>query len=218
MSFLNAVKNTLWTDDSAKKPDPQQKGQPQKGQTQVTPLPGVAPQVGTPVAVSGTSTLDVAKIEEAINTSVQTNESFATAAKFLATADTMKAVLPDEGLRFKAAQASLQADPVALIDSVKSFHAILDTEKQNFETHFCGSEQTAIDQLTTQAADLDSQINALMEQMTTLNNQKQELQSKITTKTADLAKARIDFNSVATTIDARYTEIAAKIQKHLGVQ
>jgi phage host-nuclease inhibitor protein Gam len=221
MSFLNAMKNSLWTDDSAKKPA-EQKGQSQKGSAQTTALPtGITPQVSAavPVAASGTSTLDVAKIEEAINGNILSNEGFAPASKFLATADSLESVLKDEGLRFKAAAKTPgQAEPATLIDSINTFHGVLDTEKANFETQFCGSEQASIDQLSAQASNLDAQINDLAQQMATLNTQKQELQTNITTKTADLAKARIDFNSVATTIEARYTEIAAKIQKHLGVQ
>ena len=218
------ILDALWTSDS-KKPAPQQKDQQAKAQPQASSLPistytpgTVAPGSTAGTAATGTSTLDVAAIKDAIHDRIAHSDQFAPVLQFLTTAETMKDFLPDEGLRFKAAEKALKLDGASLLDSAKTFTGMLEGEKTNFENQFCASEQSAIESMTAQATDLDTKINDMVAQLTELNAQKQTLQANITTKTADLAKARIDFNSVITTIGSEYTDIAGKIQKHLGVQ
>jgi len=104
----------------------------------------------------------------------------------------------------------------ALIASVKSSETIIANEASNFEQSFVTSANNEIAQLNAQSDAIATQLQTLTQQLGQLSDQKTELTKAITSKTADLGKAGIDFNSVVKTLGTRYQEIGNKLQQYLG--
>jgi hypothetical protein len=196
--------------------------------TQVAPVVAQPFQFGAPgviatptVAATGESVLDVATITESINGAIASSPDFAPAASFLQIVASLQTVVTDEGMRFNAAKASQAATNPSvttqtILDAVKSYAGVLANEAGKFEGSFVAASEAELTGLSGQADTLQSQISDLAQQLTQLNEQRAEIIASVTKKTADLAKAKIDFNSVTTTLTTRYEELAQKVKQHLG--
>jgi hypothetical protein len=165
------------------------------------------------------SGIDPSAVEGQLDQLIHSQSGYATAASFLEAANALMPVLNNaEALCYKSAQATTKIDPALVLESVNSFRAVLESEKQNFETNFVGASQGEIDKINSQAQGLGEQIKQLAEQLGQLNDQRAQLVASAAAKTASLGKSRIDFDMVVNKITTKYGDIAAKVQQHLGVQ
>jgi uncharacterized protein YukE len=182
-----------------------------------------APAAGTtPVAATGESVLDVPTITESINAAIAGSAEFAPAASFLQIVTSLQTIVPDEGMRFNAAKQSQAATnpsvtPQTILDAVKSYAGVLANEASKFEGSFVAASEAELTDLSGQADALQNQITDLAAQLTQLTEQRTAIIASVTKKTADLAKAKIDFNSVTTTLTTNYEGLAQKVKQHLGV-
>jgi uncharacterized protein YukE len=188
----------------------------------VQPFQFGAPAGATPVAATGESVLDVPTITESINAAIAGSAEFAPAASFLQIVTSLQIIVPDEGMRFNAAKQSQAATnpsvtPQTILDAVKSYAGVLANEASKFEGSFVAASEAELTDLSGQADALQNQITDLAAQLTQLTEQRTAIIASVTKKTADLAKAKIDFNSVTTTLTTNYEGLAQKVKQHLGV-
>jgi hypothetical protein len=228
-SKLGGLGKLIWEEDKPKADATPAPAQAPAQQAQV-----IAPAFqfgGTPgaattqtVAASGESILDVETIRESINGAIAGSAEFAPAASFLQVVTSLQNVpglSNDEGTRFKAAQATQAATnpgvtPQTILTAVKSYEGVLANEASRFEGSFVAAANAELTDLSHQADTLQSQISDLAQQLAHLTDQRTEILASVTKKKADLAKAKIDFNSVTTTLSAKYEDLAQKVKQHLG--
>jgi hypothetical protein len=183
------------------------------------PMPAASPAAavvnGSPSVDAG-STLDTQALEDHMEQAIQSNPAFAPVAAFLKMADNLKAAVPDDAQRYKAAQLATGTTSEVLIAAINSYAAILAGESATFERTYVATAQANVASLSDQERTLGEQIKSLGAQLAQLTSQKEDLAKQARAGTADIAKAKIDFDTVSGTIDGRYRELAQKLQQHLG--
>jgi peptidoglycan hydrolase CwlO-like protein len=207
------VKAGVVTDDS-----PKQAELPATKQTP-PPMPAIQPALGAvavqaPVQVE--SAIDTAVVEKQINDMIAAQPDFAQFATFQKAVESLNGVIPDEGTKFQAAAKMQSLTQAALVASVSSFKAVLDSAQADFDTNFVGQAEANIQGLNDQSASIVNQIAELTKQLGELSDKKSELTKQVTAATATLAKAKIDFASVSQTITGRYSEYALKLQQYVS--
>lgn len=162
------------------------------------------------------SPLDVNAVEEHMNQVIRDNPEFAPVSAFLTVADSMKNVIADEGTRFKAAAAASGVDSSVLVTAARSFSPVLAAECQKFEDVYVKNCEDKLAGLNNEATQLQSRIDELTAQLGQLSEQKTAIGQQIRDADVGLAKAKIDFKSVVSTVDKRYMELVSKITQHVG--
>jgi len=216
MSIKDRIKAFVFEDESGKTKEPVDAA----GEVPASDPPphasvSEAPQAAAVIEQSGTG-LDVPAVEDHIDQQIQSNQAFAPVAAFLKMAESMKSVIGDEKQRFQAAQAATNTPTDALLGAVKSYASVLEHETTAFEQTFVAQAEGEIRALGDQEKQLSQQISDLQAKLSNLNARKEEIGAQSIAKAGDLAKAKIDFGSVSSTLNKRYTDLAAKLQQHLG--
>ncbi|WP_322044921.1 hypothetical protein [Paraburkholderia sp. J67] len=168
---------------------------------------------GQPGAASG---LDVADLEKRIDTLIQDNPAYAPYRAFAEMSQSIAAAVPDEQQRYRAALLGVKTNLDTLLGAVNSHADVLAKEQQHFASAFVTRSEAEIASLREQETRLNDEIGALARQLAEKNAQKDEVSKSITSKTAGLAKAKIDFESVRSTLVQKYDGIVKKLQGYLG--
>ncbi|WP_322050237.1 hypothetical protein [Paraburkholderia bannensis] len=164
----------------------------------------------------GNSGIDVADLEKRIDTLIQDNPAYAPYRAFAEMSQSIAAAVPDEQQRYRAALLGVKTNLDALLGAVNSHADVLAKEQQNFAAAFVVRSEAEIASLREQETSLNEEIGALARQLAEKNAKKDEVSKSITSKTAGLAKAKIDFESVRTTLVQKYDGIVKKLQGYLG--
>lgn len=172
-----------------------------------------AASAGQPGVSSG---IDVSDLEKRIDTLIQDNPAYAPYRAFAEMSQSIAAAVPDEQQRYRAALLGVKTNLDALLGAVNSHADVLAKEQQNFAAAFVVRSEAEIASLREQETSLNEEIGALARQLAEKNAQKDEVSKSITSKTAGLAKAKIDFESVRTTLVQKYDGIVKKLQGYLG--
>ncbi|WP_027818947.1 hypothetical protein [Paraburkholderia bannensis] len=172
-----------------------------------------AASAGQPGVNSG---IDVADLEKRIDTLIQDNPAYAPYRAFAEMSQSIAAAVPDEQQRYRAALLGVKTNLDALLGAVNSHADVLAKEQQNFAAAFVVRSEAEIASLREQETSLNEEIGALARQLAEKNAKKDEVSKSITSKTAGLAKAKIDFESVRTTLVQKYYGIVKKLQGYLG--
>lgn len=212
---LNTLKNMIVVPTE---PEATRKHAPASPEAKAT-----APSAGPSATASGSasasmdagSTIDIKALEDHIEQVIQSNPGFAPVAAFLKMAENLKSAVPDDAQRFKAAQLATNTTSDALLGAIQSYASVLSNESTNFERTFVATAQANVAGLGEQEKDVGDQIESLAAQISQLTVRKEDLAKQVRNGTADIAKAKIDFNTVATMIDGRYRALAQKLQQHL---
>lgn len=205
------IRNLFLTDDEPKK-------EVQKGPTAPSGLPtplAAASSDTSPLVVDG-ATLDVKGIEEGIEALIRESAEFAPAAAFFQADKNLTTVISDEATRFRGAAATTGTKIEILTSAVSSYKNVLVGEGQKFESTYVAGAQAEIEATKASADAIEQKLVDLTKQMGDLSAQRAELARQITTKTANLGKAKIDFQSVVNTVDAHYADLLKKLAQHLG--
>jgi hypothetical protein len=160
--------------------------------------------------------LDTAGLEASIEEHIKSAPEFALFAGFYKDAEAMKKAIPDERVRFVAAQATTDLSCADLCTSVLSYKEAVVAETVRFNEVYVGKEQAHIDQCTTLVDTLQAQITELTVKLGELSKRKNDYSNHIIAMTGGLEKAKIDFGSVVSTVTARYEELLKKLHQHLG--
>lgn len=162
------------------------------------------------------SVLDTAAVEAQIVQIVETNPAFLAFKTLSDAADKMLSILPDEKTRFKAASATTTLTLAEVQPSLDSWKAIVDSEGANFASTYVAQADGNIAMVNSQIDDAEQKLNELTKQLGELSEQKNKLMQEKVQREAELAKAKIDFNSVIQTVTNRYTVMSAKLAQYLG--
>lgn len=168
---------------------------------------------GQPGVSSG---LDVADLEKRIDTLIQDNPAYAPYRAFAEMSQSIAAAVPDEQQRYRAALLGVKTNLDTLLGAVNSHADVLAKEQQNFAAAFVTHSEAEIASLREQETRLNEEIGILARQLAEKNAKKDEVSKSITSKTAGLAKAKIDFESVRSTLVQKYDGIVKKLQGYLG--
>jgi hypothetical protein len=159
--------------------------------------------------------LDVEGIRSAIVGVIEQQPAFADFVKFTTATAALEKVIPIEGVRMQAAQATCGLTKEQLLASVGTFVGVLEGEAQNFNQSYVAAAEQNIQLVTNEVNATDAEIQALTTKLAELSARRQELVSDGMNKSSELAKAKIDFDSIQKSITARYTDAANKIQQFL---
>ncbi len=175
---------------------------------------------GVPSAANATtdvpSVLDTAVVEAQIIQIVETNQAFLAYTTLSDAAAAMAGVIPQEKVRFQAASATTKLTLAEVQPSLDSWKAVVDGEKASFETSYVGSSQDNIAAVEAQIGAVDQELTELTKRLGVLSDQKNDLMHEKVQRESELAKAKIDFNSVIQTVTNRYTVMAANLVQYLG--
>jgi len=160
--------------------------------------------------------LDVSALDQTFERLIQQGAAFEAYAKFAQAVKSLEAVIPDEAMRYKAAQATVGADAKALIEALKSSVVVLGEESKNFEGSFVASATADIDTAQQRVQALSDEIVDTTKKLASLSEQKTQASADVTRKTSDLGKAKIDFASAMKTVGDRYVDLWQKVEQHLG--
>jgi len=211
--MFDKLKSMVWTsDEPAQTPAATPAPAPQPAQA--TPM-NQNFQFATEVAAPVDPVLDVDGIRTAIVSVIETQPGFADFMKFAAASAALEKVIPIEGTRMQAAQATSGLTRDQLLASVNTFTGVLEGEAQNFQTSYVAAAEQNIQLVNNEVGTIDGEIQALTAKLAELSTRRQELVADGMTKSSELAKAKIDFDSIMKSITARYTDAANKIQQFL---
>jgi hypothetical protein len=160
--------------------------------------------------------LDVATIQADIVAVIESQPAFADYLKFANANLSLEKVIVIEGTRLQAAQATTGLTKDQLLASLAVSTAVLESEAQNFEASYVAQAEAAIGDLNSQVTTIDTQLQELTQQLNELSQQKEAITNDALNRSSELAKAKIDFASVAKQVSNRYADAANKIQLHLG--
>lgn len=209
--MLGKLKDLVWTSDE---PQAAPTPAPAPQQTQAAPI-NTGFQFSQDVAAPVDPVLDVEGIRSAIVGVIEQQPGFADFMKFSAASAALEKVIPIEGTRMQAAQATSGLTKEQLLASVNTFTAVLEGEAQNFNQSYVGAAEQNIQLVNGEITAIDGEIQALTAKLAELSQRRQELVADGMTKSSELAKAKIDFESITKSITARYTDAANKIQQYL---
>lgn len=171
----------------------------------------------TPFSASqANSPLDVSDLEKQIDAQIQRNPTFTPFATFSRMTENMKAKVPDEAQRYQAVQAATETTLDSLLSAVNSHTGVLAAEAENFEKTFVAGAEAEIQSLTDQEKALGDQIASLSSQLSALSAQRDDLANQVSSRSAGLAKAKIDFETVRANLSRRYQVAAKKLADYLG--
>jgi len=210
--MFSKLKDMVWQSDEPAKdqvatPAPQ-------APVQVAPM-STGFQFSQEVAAPVDPVLDVEGIRSAIVGVIESQPGFADFMKFSAASAALEKVIPIEGTRMQAAQATSGLTRDQLLASVGTFTAVLESEAQNFQQSYVGAAEQNIQLVNNEVTTIDGEIQALTAKLAELSTRRQELVADGMTKSAELAKAKIDFDSIVKSITARFTEASTKLQQYL---
>lgn len=211
--MFSKLKDMVWQSDE-KPVDPAPQAAPQQAPAQHAPM-NAGFQFGAEVAAPVDPVLDVEGIRSAIVGVIESQPGFADFMKFSAASAALEKVIPIEGTRMQAAQATSGLTKEQLLASVNTFTAVLEGEAQNFNQSYVGAAEQNIQLVNNEVAAIDGEIQALTAKLAELSGRRQELVADGMTKSSELAKAKIDFDSITKSITARYTDAANKLQQYL---
>jgi hypothetical protein len=167
-------------------------------------------------AAKNDSVLDTKKIEATIRAIIEGHPDFAKYLKFTTAASALEKVIQVESTRMQAAQATTALTKDELIASINSNAAVLANEAANFASTFVATAEQNIDSLTMNLRMNADDIGLATARLGELAKAKEVLNHEIMTKTSELAKAKIDFESVTKSISTKYNEVSAKLQQYLS--
>lgn len=147
---------------------------------------------------------------------IQSSAAYAPFVQFVETADSMKAAIPDEGVRFRAAALATKADVQSLVASATSFREVLQAEQMKFVENYVAEHESAIQQAAASIEALQEQANTLRQQLADVTARTEAAAAEQLKAQADLGKAKIDFETVIGRIDTRRSAMAIKVTQHLG--
>jgi chromosome segregation ATPase len=162
------------------------------------------------------SVLDIASIEATITGIIEQDSGFAKYVKFTEAATALEKVIQVEGTRLQAAQATTGLTRDELIESISSHQAVLANEQANFTGSYVAAAEASIQSLTDQTTAISVEIQELTVRLNELSNQRETLTRESLTKTSELAKAKIDFDSVIASITRRFSDASSKLQQYLA--
>jgi hypothetical protein len=224
--MFDKLKSLVWTDDNVGQP-PAAAAQPTKyvppaydaaHEASITAM--FATNAGTFDENEGTqandSVLDTKKIEATIRAIIEGHPDFAKYLKFTNAAVALEKVIQVESTRMQAAQATTALTKDELVASVSSYSAILANESTNFVSSFVATAEQNLESLNQHLRMNADDINLATAHLGELAKAKEVLNHEIMTKTSELAKAKIDFESVTKSISKKYDEVSAKLQQYLS--
>jgi arsenate reductase-like glutaredoxin family protein len=161
--------------------------------------------------------LDVLSVTKALDDMIRAAPEFAPFAAFETTLDSMKTVIPEEGMRFKAAQAaSGSVSSKDLVDALAVHKSVLQRENDKFQQTVVHAAEEEVQAIGVEVEKLQQQADELTRQLGELSKRKDALLEESRLKTISAKKAAIDFAGIIESLEARYTNIAGLVQKHLG--
>lgn len=175
--------------------------------------PGTVP---VPPAAPVASVLDVEHVTAGIDTLIQQSPAYAPFASFASAMNDIRELIKDEPLRFKTAQATTKAPIPELIASARSYANVLVQQGEDFQKNFIAAAEQEIKNAEDTIPVLDQQIQELTQKLGDLSQQKSDLTASVILKRGNLEKAKVDFKSILSTLDAKYAEIATKVSNYLG--
>lgn len=159
--------------------------------------------------------LDIQALTVLIDQHIAEHPGFVPFATFAEKEAALATVISDEGTRFKAAGATAGIPKDVLLGSVNVSTEVLAAEAKNFEDTYCALVSSNIAQNEAEIQQLAEQIAELNSRVVELVRSSDEKRTLVTRQTAELAKARIDYASINTTLANRYQTLASKIQQYL---
>lgn len=162
------------------------------------------------------SVLDTAVVEAQIVQIVESNPAFLAFKTLSDAADKMLSILPDEKTRFKAASATTTLTLAEVQPSLDSWKGIVEAEGANFNQTYVAQADSNISLVNSQIAAAEQELDQLTKTLGELSEHKNKLMQEKVQRESELAKAKIDFNSVIQTVTNRYTGMASKLAQYLG--
>jgi hypothetical protein len=162
------------------------------------------------------SVLDVAHVEGQLVGLIENDPGFQAYKRFSDAAGQLADIITDESTRYKAAAKTSGTDVTVLTQSLGTWQTVLATEQTQFAAGFVAGNEQEIQAINAEAAAVESQIVELAQKLSDLSAQKAKLEQDAIQRTAELGKAKIDFESVVQTLTNRYTAIHNKLSKFLG--
>lgn len=166
-------------------------------------------------SISAEPVLDIQALTTMIDQHITEHPGFVPFATFAEKEAALATVISDEGTRFKAAGATAGIPKDVLLGSVNVSAEVLAGEAKNFEETYCAQVSSNIAQNEAEIEQLAAQIAELNSRVIELVRSSDEKRAAVTRQTAELAKARIDYASINTTLANRYQTLASKIQQYL---
>lgn len=217
MSFFDKIKNTFVESDN---PKPEEKPQA-PAMVPAKMAPGSSNQVMTPLDNVGNKDvpglIDPANAEQCLETEIAAHPEFKLAKDFFDVVASMKDVIPDEATRFKAAIAASRVDSTALLQAVNVSRVVLAEAEKYFQDSFVTSKATDIEQSKHMSVEVQVEIDKMTQKLGDLSTQKGQIDQHVRDSTVALEKAKIDYKSALDTVSTRYTTLADKLAKYLGV-
>jgi hypothetical protein len=214
MSMLDRIKALVFVDETA--------GVQSRGALAGTSTrserpssPYVPDDMSPPASTPGPVDFDVAAIEARIDLAIKRNPAFAPFGTFLELADNIKAAVPDEAQRFKAAQAATNTPMEMLLSAVSSYVDVLQDEATTFERSIVSAAQSEIEALGNREKDLGDHVAELTAQLADVSAQKAEIVRLALGKAHELNEAKTAFETVTATLERRYHDLARKTQLYL---
>lgn len=168
-----------------------------------------------PASIPAEPVLDIQALTTLIDQHIAEHPGFVPFATFAEKEAALATVISDEGTRFKAAGATAGIPKDVLLGSVNVSAEVLAAEAKNFEDTYCTQVSSNIAQNEAEIQQLAEQIAELNSRVVELVRSSDEKRTLVTRQTAELAKARIDYASINTTLANRYQTLASKIQQYL---
>lgn len=209
--FLTKLRDMVFVPDANETPAPQA-AQPA----------AQAPPVAQSTAINHVdlatteSVLDVAGLMNIIQGVINDEPQYAKFAKFQAASAALEKVILVEGTRMQAAQATTGLTREELLNSLNAHANILASEAQNFTDTYVAASEAQVQGLNADADDLAAEIQVLTTRLAELSTKREERIAEATAKSTEIAKAKIDFESVTRTIANRHGDISTKLQQYLG--
>lgn len=215
MSFFDKIKNTFVESDE---PKPEAKvSAPAPTKSQPTLPSSVTSSLNDVSAKDVPSLIDPANAEQCLETEIAAHPEFKLAKDFFDVVASMKDVIPDEATRFKAAIAASRADSTALLQAVNVSRVVLAEAEKYFQDSFVTSKATDIEQSKHMSVEVQAEIDKMTQKLGDLSTQKGQIDQHVRDSTVALEKAKIDYKSALDTVSTRYTTLADKLAKYLGV-
>lgn len=212
--MLKGLKNLIFEEE-----------QPQtKPDSKSAPLPATslaasdaAPHEVTADSSDGHITLNLQDVEAGLENAVRGTPEFAPIMSFLAAVDSLKNVPGmDEATCFRAALATTKIPVADLHAAINVPATVLNGETERFANKFVASVQNTIAATTQEQTELGNEIEKAQQHLNELTTKRSEAIKTADMMTADLEKAKIEFQQLVKNVAGRYLELDGKLTKYLG--
>jgi hypothetical protein len=218
MAFDFLKKVGLMEDEKPKQEAPATKGA-------ATPQAVSAPQVAAPVSAdqpvgqeAAASVLDVEKLKESLREQVANLEAFKPVAELKRVAGTMKSSVSGDAQKFQVASEITGITLEHLTPALEAVPGVLAQEAQKFADQFVASKTQEIEGVKNQANSLEAQIAQATTALHMLTEQRASLVAQSIKQQGELDKAKIDFQTAASTVETEFKDFGKNLVQYLGVK